>query len=234
MPFYYAVRIGKQPGVYKTWADCNAAVKGFPNAKFKKFNTEKEAEAFLQGENSGSFGNTNKPTQPNVNSKKTNGGGTRKQTFYGREDLPSSPVVYIASYCIEGDSTTGAIGGIGVYWAPAHPKNVCEALKKQENMTTRATELIAAMKALRSASEMGLGSVELRTRNNHTFNSMREFLEQWQSNGWEMDNIGEEMGEIAEFCKNISITWAYVPDDVSCFGIEEADRLAREGISVNF
>ena len=81
MPFYYAVRIGKQPGVYKTWADCNAAVKGFPNAKFKKFNTEKEAEAFLQGENSGSasFGNTNKPTQPNINSKKTNGGGTRKQ-----------------------------------------------------------------------------------------------------------------------------------------------------------
>lgn len=44
---YYAVAAGRVPGIYETWADCEAQVKGFPGALFKGFPDKKDAEAFL-------------------------------------------------------------------------------------------------------------------------------------------------------------------------------------------
>ncbi|GMT14108.1 hypothetical protein PFISCL1PPCAC_5405, partial [Pristionchus fissidentatus] len=45
---YYAVARGKQIGVYHSWADCEKQVRGFPNAKFKKFITEPEANMYIE------------------------------------------------------------------------------------------------------------------------------------------------------------------------------------------
>lgn len=47
---YYAVRVGKIPGIYLTWDDCKAMVNGYPGAVYKSFPSEEEARAFLQGE----------------------------------------------------------------------------------------------------------------------------------------------------------------------------------------
>ncbi|XP_069126516.1 ribonuclease H1-like isoform X2 [Argopecten irradians] len=44
---YYAVRRGRVPGIYKTWDDCKEQVNGFPKARYKKFNTESEANDFV-------------------------------------------------------------------------------------------------------------------------------------------------------------------------------------------
>lgn len=46
---YYAVRIGKTPGIYLAWDDCKAMVDGFPGAQYKSFGTIEEAEAFVSG-----------------------------------------------------------------------------------------------------------------------------------------------------------------------------------------
>lgn len=46
MPFY-AVAKGKAPGIFLSWPDCEAQVKGFSGAKYKKFNTITEAEQFI-------------------------------------------------------------------------------------------------------------------------------------------------------------------------------------------
>lgn len=46
---YYAVKEGKKPGVYTTWADCEAQVKGYPGADYKKFNNEEDARLFVYG-----------------------------------------------------------------------------------------------------------------------------------------------------------------------------------------
>ena len=45
----YAVKIGKTPGIYRTWEECKAMVHGFPGAVYKSFPTEEEAISFLQG-----------------------------------------------------------------------------------------------------------------------------------------------------------------------------------------
>ena len=47
---FYVVWQGKQTGVFTSWADCEAQVKGVEGAKYKSFPTRAEAEAALAGE----------------------------------------------------------------------------------------------------------------------------------------------------------------------------------------
>ena len=44
---YYAVRIGRNPGIYHTWDECKRETMGFKGASFKKFSTREYAEAFI-------------------------------------------------------------------------------------------------------------------------------------------------------------------------------------------
>lgn len=44
---YYAVKIGKVPGIYRTWDECKKMVDGFPNARYKSFLTLEEAKNFV-------------------------------------------------------------------------------------------------------------------------------------------------------------------------------------------
>lgn len=45
---YYAVKIGRTPGIYPTWEDCRSQINGFSGAVYKGFFTLQEAEVFLQ------------------------------------------------------------------------------------------------------------------------------------------------------------------------------------------
>lgn len=44
---FYAVRKGRQPGVYTTWPSCEEQVRGFPGAVYKAFPTKAQALSFL-------------------------------------------------------------------------------------------------------------------------------------------------------------------------------------------
>ncbi len=44
---YYAVAVGRKPGIYTTWVEASAQVNGFSGAKYKSFTTYKEAEQYL-------------------------------------------------------------------------------------------------------------------------------------------------------------------------------------------
>lgn len=46
---YYAVRVGKTPGIYKTWEECKAQVIGYKGAIYKGFAEKQDAEDFLRG-----------------------------------------------------------------------------------------------------------------------------------------------------------------------------------------
>lgn len=50
---YYAVQKGRQTGIYKTWAECEAATKGYAGAVFKKFPTQDAAHDFVRGDGYG-------------------------------------------------------------------------------------------------------------------------------------------------------------------------------------
>ena len=56
---YYAVKQGVKPGIYKTWAECEAQTKGFSGAQYKSFGSMAEAEKYMMGEESPASGETN-------------------------------------------------------------------------------------------------------------------------------------------------------------------------------
>ena len=62
-PQYYAVKVGRTAGIYRTWAECEAQVKGFPGAKFKGFVVESEAREFIDGGSSAAGGAAQPPAK---------------------------------------------------------------------------------------------------------------------------------------------------------------------------
>jgi ribonuclease HI len=59
---FYAVKIGKNPGIYETWKECQEQVIGFKGSKYKKFNTYDEAKNFIEGK-----GDFQRPEEDNIN-----------------------------------------------------------------------------------------------------------------------------------------------------------------------
>lgn len=51
---YYAVRVGRTPDIYTSWAECQAQTKGFPKAIFKGFDLLADAQKYMEGINYGS------------------------------------------------------------------------------------------------------------------------------------------------------------------------------------
>lgn len=47
---FYAVRVGRTPGIYQTWNQAEEQIKGFSGAEYKAFSTEKEAIKYLSFE----------------------------------------------------------------------------------------------------------------------------------------------------------------------------------------
>lgn len=43
----YAVRVGRKVGIFNSWAECEAQVKGHPGSKYRKTLTEREAMDFI-------------------------------------------------------------------------------------------------------------------------------------------------------------------------------------------
>jgi ribonuclease HI/viroplasmin and RNaseH domain-containing protein len=66
---FYAVAIGKEPGIYKSWIECKAQVNGIKGAKFRKFDTEQECIEFI---NNTSNNVTYKPITSNTSTKTSN------------------------------------------------------------------------------------------------------------------------------------------------------------------
>jgi ribonuclease HI len=70
---YYVVWVGATPGIYETWAECQAQIKGYPNARYKSFSSKEEAlEAYGQSAK-GHIGNKVKPTKNQPVSKNKDG-----------------------------------------------------------------------------------------------------------------------------------------------------------------
>lgn len=46
---YYAVKIGRKPGIYLTWRACKAEVDGFSGARYKSFLRIQDADDYMNG-----------------------------------------------------------------------------------------------------------------------------------------------------------------------------------------
>jgi ribonuclease HI len=47
---YYVVTIGRKPGVYESWFECEKQIKNYPGAEHKSFSSVEEATEYLDEE----------------------------------------------------------------------------------------------------------------------------------------------------------------------------------------
>lgn len=66
MAKFYAVKVGKVPGVYSTWAECEEQVKGYPSASYKSFKTEADALKFIEQTKTTTNTSTESSTQESI------------------------------------------------------------------------------------------------------------------------------------------------------------------------
>lgn len=122
----YAVRVGREPGIYSTWyffpseplpnltpgrAECEAQVKGFHDAKFKKFNSPSEAKAWIAGNGS--------PVKSSGTSTEAGGSDTKGKKRMRDESIYD--VVYSDGAC-KGNGQVGSVAGVGVWWGRDDPR----------------------------------------------------------------------------------------------------------------
>ena len=113
---FYAVANGRKVGVFQTWKECQSSVIGFPNARFKKFDTREEAEQFVHP-----------TTTPKIK--------IESDTDY---------YVYTDGGC-SNNGKRNAVSGIGIFFGVGDPRNVSKRIEgKQTNNTAELTAILEA------------------------------------------------------------------------------------------
>ncbi|KAH9638947.1 hypothetical protein HF086_005028 [Spodoptera exigua] len=79
MPFY-AVARGRTTGIFMTWPDCEAQVKGFPGARYKKFDSVVSAQDFITAESGSSNNSKSKKTSNQSKSFSSSSNNLKKST----------------------------------------------------------------------------------------------------------------------------------------------------------
>ena len=102
MEFYYVVKKGHQPGIYKTWPECKKAVEGFKGPIYKKFPSFEEASAFYKSPMpSGNKSNLAANTIEKLNI--GNGNGNSNTTSGKKVDplsvIPEAEILKIRAVC---------------------------------------------------------------------------------------------------------------------------------------
>ncbi|MFH5810214.1 ribonuclease H family protein [Companilactobacillus sp. FL22-1] len=127
MQKYYAVRRGKKPGIYLTWAECKAQVDGFSGARYKSFTDRAQAEAFLGGKDSYIKSTTKSKLKPQTEANKrktldiadfetvvyTDGGSRNHGNFKGGHVMTSDKGAWAYHISNHGETFEGTAGEFG-------------------------------------------------------------------------------------------------------------------------
>ncbi|KAF5311802.1 hypothetical protein D9619_002783 [Psilocybe cf. subviscida] len=187
---FYAVYKGRNAGVFRTWDECEAQIKGFPGARYKKFNTESEARLFAYpnlAEGSQSMATSGQAPASSNTSAPTATGSTEdpkgKKRAFGTE--VSNPeewnVVYSDGAC-KGNGKQDPVAGVGVWWGPDDPRNLYERCPGLQ--TNNRAELIAILRVLETIPPEDTKPLIIRTDSQYSIQCFRDWIHSWKKKGW--------------------------------------------------
>lgn len=249
--FYYAVQNGRTRGVFLSWAECEAQVKGYPRPSFKKFSTETEAWAFVNRDSnsevtltngvSGTSCHTVGTLDPSRKRKRgpeddcTRASSTKLLRPAVDEGDPEDMLhVYTDGACSNNGTTGVARAAIGVYWGPNNPMNISERLPGRQ--TNNRAEIHAAVRACEQVHSLGCRNVTIYTDSAFLINSITKWMDGWIKRGWKLSDgqavkNKEDFQELLRAAEGLRIKWVHVRGHSGIEGNVQADRLAVAALS---
>ena len=202
---FYAVKVGKKPGIYQTWKECQDQVKGFPGAEFKSFLTQQEAKQWIKSKNLTS--RTKKSDKKYIK-------------------------VYTDGACSK-NGTPDAKAGIGVFFSEGDPRNFGGRIKgKQTNNVAEVKAIIKAYQILKKEIDRG-EYVIIHSDSRYAIRAVGEYGQKQQKGGWKKEIPNRELLKKAYglFKDKNNIEFRYVPahtggTDPDSIGNAGADYMA--------
>lgn len=208
---YYAVAKGTKIGIFNNWSECQLSIKGFKQARFKKFDTREEAIEFI---------NENNTDQSNENIIE------HKADYY----------VYTNGSC-HNNGTESAKAGIGIYFGENDSRNVSRRIEgKKTNNTAELQAIIETFHIIQSDIDNGKHIV-IGTDSDYAIKCATTFGKQCAQQNWSKDipnkELVQSLFELYTAHDNVSLLHikAHTSDqDIHSVGNFHADRLANLSI----
>ncbi|CAJ0552933.1 Ff.00g010110.m01.CDS01 [Fusarium sp. VM40] len=250
---FYAVAVGSKPGIYHDWAVAQPHTMGASKPKYKKFNTQHEAEAFIREnatpETCEALGL--KSSQARVSHPYT-GAAFEPAEPVAREVKPRAPRNVFESEPVneppsgtlkiytDGSSLAngqaGSRAGLGVYFGRDDERNHSERLPGEPQTNQRA-ELMAMLRALEIAPLTQ--DVQILTDSQYSIKCATVWAVTWERKNWEtssggqvknQDIIRDLLAKMKERTQaGATTTFQWVKGHANDPGNNEADRLANIG-----
>lgn len=207
----YAVREGFKPGLYETWEECEKAIKGYPNAKFKKFNSKEDALIFL-----GAIEPKDKAVDKD---------SPKDESF----NLPTNNLYENYAYVDGSYNPTTKVYGYGGFLSVNGKEYILQGSDNNEGMASMrnvAGEIQGAIAAVDKAIRFGLDKL--------TIYYDYKGIEKWAKLKWKANNpytkAYQDYMLSASFM--LDIEFVHVKGHSGIEGNERADRLAKEAVGL--
>jgi len=222
---YYAVAVGRNPGIYHEWYGKDGAevqVKGFPKSLFKGFPSLKEADDFLKNASK-----KKSQTQP----KPKSFGKVAKHSIV----KPKVPVVSdgIIIYTDGGCINNPGPGGYGaVIISDGKRKEISGGFRLTTNNRMELTACIEALRQLKRSS-----TVTLYSDSKYVVDGiMKGWAKRWRSNGWMRTKsdpaINPDLWEqLLDLCEMHNVEFVWVKGHAGNPENERCDQLATIAVS---
>lgn len=215
----YAVRRGRQTGLFASWAECQKQVTGFPGARFKSFTDAQEAMKWLSGEE------TAPAPKRTVHRKKAAKTATPSPAL--RPDEEQDYVIYTDGSCLRNPDGPGGWAAVACEVATGE---VTELSGGNPSTTNNRMELLAAIKALEFA-PAGT-KVALYTDSQYLKNGITKWVAAWKRRGWKKADGQPVLNqsywiELDKLYTAHDVTFHWVKGHVGVALNERCDQLAK-------
>lgn len=213
---YYAVRKGSTIGIFTNWNECSQSVKGFPGAKFKRFETKREAEEFIG-------------MQEDVPKKQKH-----PKMIFDHVDY----YVYTDGAC-SNNGKLDSKSGFGIYFGDADPRNVSSIIEGKH--TNNIAELTAILNTypIISSDIKANKQIVIVTDSEYAIKCVTTMGDRCESEGWVKEIPNKELVKsVYNTYKNVdNVKFMYTKahtneGDLHSLGNSGADKLANEAIGL--